>query len=336
MSTGTSERRPTLTVTLNAAVDTTLTIDHLVAGESYTVQEVLKLPGGKGVNVARTLRSLGIPVWATGLAGGPSAAFVLDGLVAEGIEPHFSSISGATRICTAVVERESHRATEFNEPGPTVLYDEFQRFERTFKRLLRRVELVAICGSLPAGLPDDCYTRLVGLAHAAGVPSLVDTSGRAFAPALEARPLLVKPNAREAGAFVGRPVATPDDALQAGRQLRAAGAEMALITLGAAGAVFAHERGAWFVQAERVERPLSTVGCGDAFNGGLLAELYEAVAGGAAPNIVAAAQDEAVLMRGLSLGAACAAANTLLLGAGRMDQADVQRFRQTVTIQRLG
>jgi fructose-1-phosphate kinase PfkB-like protein len=168
-----------------------------------------------------------------------------------------------------------------------------------------------------------------------GVPSLVDTSGRAFAPAMAARPLLVKPNAREAAAFVGRPVVTPEEALQAGRQLRAAGAEMALITLGAAGAVFVHELGAWFVQAERVERPLSTVGCGDAFNGGLLAELHAAVVDGAAPTISVTAQDEAVLMRGLRLGAACAAANTLMLGAGRMDQADVQRFRQGVTIQRL-
>ena len=75
-----------LTVTLNAAIDTTLTIPLLEAGASYTAIDVLKLPGGKGLNVARTLRGLDVPVWATGLAGGQPADFILEGLDAAGVK----------------------------------------------------------------------------------------------------------------------------------------------------------------------------------------------------------------------------------------------------------
>src|SRR5437588_10553156 len=109
-----------LTVTLNAAIDTTLTIPLLEAGASYTAIDVLKLPGGKGLNVARTLRCLDVPVWATGLAGGQQAELITEGLAAAGIAPHFLRIAAPSRTCTAIVELERHRVTDVNEPAPDI------------------------------------------------------------------------------------------------------------------------------------------------------------------------------------------------------------------------
>ena len=66
-----------LAVVLNAAVDTTLTIPGpLMVGETHKVRDVLKLPGGKGINVARVLHTLGVSVHVTGLAGGQAAEFI--------------------------------------------------------------------------------------------------------------------------------------------------------------------------------------------------------------------------------------------------------------------
>ena len=59
-----------VTVTLNAALDRTLTVPNFQLGQRHRASEVLTLAGGKGINVARALKRLDVPVVATGLAGG--------------------------------------------------------------------------------------------------------------------------------------------------------------------------------------------------------------------------------------------------------------------------
>jgi 1-phosphofructokinase family hexose kinase len=323
-----------LTVTLNAAIDTTLTIPLLEAGASYTAIDVLKLPGGKGLNVARTLRGLDVPVWATGLAGGQPADFIMEGLDAAGIAPHFLRIAASSRTCTAIVELDRHRVTEVNEPGPEIAPDDAQEFLSLFTQLVRNAHLVALSGSLPPALPDDYYAQLLARSRAASVPAVLDTRGRGLGPGLEALPLLVKPNAKEAGTLIGREVHGVDDALQAGHRLRARGACMAAVTLGAAGAVLVTEMGSWWAHAEVLE-PVSTVGCGDAFTGGFIAALCAAVDAGEGATIEEVSRREDVAVRALILATACGAANALTLGAGLMKRDDVTRCRRAVLVKPL-
>src|SRR5437764_12231697 len=104
-----------LTVVLNAAVDTTLTIPGpLMVGETHKVRDVLKLPGGKGINVARVLHTLGVPVHVTGLAGGPAAEFIKTGLAEAGLDSTFLPIAGASRTCIPVVDCDSPRVAQGN------------------------------------------------------------------------------------------------------------------------------------------------------------------------------------------------------------------------------
>jgi fructose-1-phosphate kinase PfkB-like protein len=59
-----------VTVTLNAALDRTLTVPNFARGQRHRASLGLTLAGGKGINVARALKRLDAPVVATGLAGG--------------------------------------------------------------------------------------------------------------------------------------------------------------------------------------------------------------------------------------------------------------------------
>ena len=63
-------RRVIITVTLNAAIDKTLAVPNFQPGRRHRTVEQTTMPGGKGVNIARVLKTLGQPVIATGLAGG--------------------------------------------------------------------------------------------------------------------------------------------------------------------------------------------------------------------------------------------------------------------------
>ena len=62
--------RMIITVTLNTAIDKTLSVPNFRLGRRHRTVEQTTMPGGKGVNVARVLKTLGAPVIATGLTGG--------------------------------------------------------------------------------------------------------------------------------------------------------------------------------------------------------------------------------------------------------------------------
>jgi tagatose 6-phosphate kinase len=315
-----------LTVTLNAAIDTTLTLaSPLMMGHLNRAQEVLKLPGGKGINVARALHTLGIPVHVTGFAGGPAAALLNTGLAHSGINATFRPIAGNTRTCTAIIELDSHRVTEVNEPGPTITEAEAQNFFELYGVLLRNASAVVLSGSLPPGLPSNYYATLITRAHALRVPAMLDTSGQALAEGIAAKPLLVKPNAHEARYLLDREIQSIQDAIHAGQQLRARGAQTAMITLGAQGAVLALEHGAWHAHVE-VASPVSIVGCGDALLAGFLAALQQTVERGESPSLQDAAKDPRLAPEALRLAVACGAANTLHLGAGVISPEEVERF----------
>ncbi|WP_086820034.1 1-phosphofructokinase family hexose kinase [Allokutzneria sp. NRRL B-24872] len=172
-----------LTVTLNAALDITYTVPSLVPGTTHRVQEVSERAGGKGINVARVLHQLSLPVLATGFAGG----------LPLGDLPHsFVPLSASSRRTVTVVDDGG--ATLLNEPGPAVSSAEWQRFVDHFRLLAREATVVVLSGSLPPGVPVDAYTQLVSTVDCLTV---VDTSGVALSHAVSARPDVVKPNADE-------------------------------------------------------------------------------------------------------------------------------------------
>ena len=323
--------RVILTVTLNAAVDTTLTLHGALAvGMSQTAAQVLRLPGGKGVNVARVLHTLGLPVRATGLSGGSAARVIGDGLAAEGIAADFLPISGASRTNVALVDGAGGvgadpRVTEINEPGPMVTPMEGERFLARLAALLPGAQALTLCGSLPPGLPDDYYARLISAARGAGIPALLDTSGRALRPGVAAKPLVVKPNREEAAHLIGRPVRDAHDAVTAAEALRALGASAVALTLGAEGAILVTDGGAWHGRVA-VTEGVSPVGSGDAFLAGLLAGLVGVVARGDSGDIVQALSDEDTAPQALARAVACGAANTRRRGAGVLDRDDVARL----------
>ena len=74
-----------VTVTLNAAFDRSLTVPVFQLGHRHRSSEVLTLAGGKGINVARALKLLGVPVVATGLAGGMTGTRIVEEMTAEAI-----------------------------------------------------------------------------------------------------------------------------------------------------------------------------------------------------------------------------------------------------------
>src|SRR5216117_3860879 len=113
-----------VTVTLNAALDRTLTVPNFQRGQRHRASGGLTLAGGKGINVARALKRLDVPVVATGLVGGLTGTRIVEELTSEAILNDFVRIGDESRTSTAVVDPTAGSYSEINEWGPYVEPDE--------------------------------------------------------------------------------------------------------------------------------------------------------------------------------------------------------------------
>ncbi|MGW7344671.1 1-phosphofructokinase family hexose kinase [Streptomyces sp. NPDC054854] len=259
-----------LTVTLNTALDITHRVPRLRPHTTHRVAVVAERPGGKGLNVARVLAALGHEVTATGFAGGPAGTVVRELLAASpGVVDALLPCAGGTRRTLAVVDETTGDTTQFNEPGPQITATEWAAFLAHYTELVAGARAVALCGSLPPGVPVGAYATLVRSARAAGVPVLLDTGGEALRRGIAARPEMIKPNAAELAELTGS-----RDPLPATRDARRRGAHAVITSLGPAGLLAATPHGTWRATPPR---PLSgnPTGAGDSAVAGLLSALTE-------------------------------------------------------------
>jgi tagatose 6-phosphate kinase len=227
-----------LVVTLNPALDVT----HRVPGADWSgvnrPAAVRTRPGGKGLNVARTLHALGAQVHAIGFIGGLTGQAVRSGLDEAKVPATFIAIAGDTRRTFTVVDDARGRVAGFYEPGPAVTGQEHLRLAVLYKKKLDGCAAVVLSGSLPAGVPADSYATLAKVAADAGVPAVVDASGPPLLAAAAAGAAVVKPNLAELERSTGRRLTAasgrPDLAAveQAAAGLRTAEAQAVVVSLG--------------------------------------------------------------------------------------------------------
>jgi tagatose 6-phosphate kinase len=201
-----------LIVTLNPALDVTHELARVDWAGVNRPDVVRTRPGGKGINVARTLHALGAGSLSLGLAGGRTGAAVRSAAAAAGLRADFTKITGETRRTFAVVDRERGHTAVFNEPGPHVTAVEYGAFLARYQAALPTSVAVVLTGSLPRGLPPACYAELARYATAAGVPVLLDAEGQPLLEGLAAGPAIVKPNLAELSGAVGRPLTAETEA----------------------------------------------------------------------------------------------------------------------------
>jgi len=307
-----------VTVTLNAAVDRTLTVPNFQLNQRHRASAGLTLAGGKGINVARALKRLAVPVVATGLAGGRTGTRIVEELTAEAILNDFVRIEEESRTSTAVVDPTGGTYTEINEWGPHVGAEELDMLLDKLRYLSSGAAFVVLAGSLPRGVDAGFYGEVIRELNRRQVPTVLDSEGEPLRLGLEAEPFLVSPNQREAEALVGQEFYEQQDFAYALEYIAELGARNVLITNETG--CYARLRDGRKVRryralAPQVE-PVSTVGSGDVL-----------VAGFAAARLEGRSLEDA-----LRAAVAAGAASTLELGAGRLDPRVASQLTQDVQL----
>jgi 1-phosphofructokinase len=257
-----------VTVTPNPAVDRTVFVDALHPGKIMRGARSWSEPSGKGVNVALALRGHGRPTLAVLPVGGPAGAHLVAMLNQAGLDYQAVAIAGEVRVNISIIQPDGI-VTKINELGPALTDVEGHALLDAAGTRAQPGDWLAGCGSLPGGLPDDYYARLVEAGHRAGAQVVIDTSGPPLVEALGAGPDLIKPNADELAEAAGGTVDTIGDVVDAAQELRARGAKTVLASLGADGALLVGASGVRHGAAP-VDDVVSTVGAGDAMLAGYL------------------------------------------------------------------
>jgi 1-phosphofructokinase family hexose kinase len=294
-----------VTVTVNAALDRTLTVPVFQIGFRHRSSEVMTLAGGKGINVARALKGLDVPVVATGLAGGRTGTRLVEELTSEAILNDFVRIAGESRTSTAVADPTSGTYTEINEWGPEVTEAELETLVEKVHYLSRGADFVVLAGSLPRKVSTSFYGDAIRDLARRDVRVVLDSEGDPLRYGVEAGPFLVTPNQTEAEQLVGQELEDDDDFLMALEAISEMGPRSVVITLeNGCFALLRFGRKTRRIRAfaPHVE-PVSKVGSGDVLVAQFLAALV----------------DEKAPEDALRLAVAAGAASVLELGAGRFD-----------------
>jgi 1-phosphofructokinase family hexose kinase len=313
-----------VTVTLNTAIDKTLSVPNFRLGRRHRTVEQTTMPGGKGVNVARVLKTLGAPVIATGLAGGATGTRIVDQLTQLSVLSDFVRIGEESRTNTAVIDPTTGEQTEINERGPKVSEREVELFVDKLLYLAKGASWCVFAGSLPREVDVDIYAHLIRELRKLGVTTIVDTDGEPLRRAVRAEPDVISPNVLESEELVGHEFNDDEDRMIAVQEMRELGARDAVMTMpdGCFAQLTPSDRPEPVLFRVRVRpgaiEPRATVGSGDAFLAGFVAARYQG-------------RDQA---DALAFGVACGAESTQHLGAGLVDPDRVERLLADVEVER--
>jgi 6-phosphofructokinase 2 len=264
--------KPVVTLTLNPAVDKSISVDSVVPERKLRSDRPVLEPGGGGLNVARVLRELGVAVVAYWTRGGPTGARLESLLDQHGLDHVPIPIADETREHLIVFETATGQQFRFGTPGPVLTAHELDACRTHMAAIDPGTPYLVLSGSMPEGAPDDFYAQLASHAPP-GCRVVLDTSGAALARGLDTPVFLVKPNVRELGQLAGVPIEDDDQVRDVARRLIARhGVEVVVTSLGAGGAMATTAADHWHVRSPTV-RIRSAVGAGDSMVGGIVAAL---------------------------------------------------------------
>ncbi len=263
-----------ITVTLNPAVDKTLYVPGFRTGRLNRIENMSVEPGGKGINVSLTLKSMDAESTAVGIFGGSTGMSIVNELGLRGIKTEAVYVSGDTRTNTKIVC--GNELTELNEAGPEAGETCLERLREVILKYAEPANIFVFSGSVARGIPDDIYFELILMVRERGAVTILDADGELFRKGIEAMPYAVKPNLTELFTYYDEDFGgtIPEDykphVVDYAAKLIESGIETVIVSLGADGAYFTNGVNNMFLESEIDDAEVvSSVGAGDSMVAGL-------------------------------------------------------------------
>ena len=310
--------QPVLVVSAQPTLDRVASVQNFEAGKTFRISPVLRLPSGKAINVARSLRRLGFPVRVTALLGGFSGRWIYQAVEALGIPVSPVWVEGENRTAYTVFDPDTHKLTQLieDDDGP-ILEENWSDLKNLVRNILPVCSSLVLSGRGSVGFPVTGYQELIEIAHACSKPIYIDCYGPLLEKAMKSRPTVLKINVKEAEDILGCSIPSAQASVQASANFLRQDVKIVVITRGEAGAVAITKEYAW--QAIPPVVAGVNVGSGDAFLAGFVYGLSQ----------------QRPVKEALMYGTAAGSANVLVPGAGLFDMAALNLFLNQIKIIRL-
>ena len=263
-----------ITVTLNPALDKTISVSRLMINGVNRVEDTRLDAGGKGINVSKSVKALGGETLAMGILGGESGLYIQHSMDKMGIPSKFCFVDAPTRTNIKIVDNSMHTSTNINERGEPVDEDTLQKVFENVKQEAKPGDTVIVAGTNPPGTCENLLANWTRELKAMGVTVCLDCTGACMRNALSACPDLIKPNKGELEEICGRRLYFDVDVIAAAKTLIEEGVGRVAVSLGAEGALFITEDQVLRVYGLKVP-VISTVGSGDGMMAALAYYLQE-------------------------------------------------------------
>ena len=249
------------TVTLNPALDRTIWVRQVKPDDTNRIEKEERYAGGKGIDVSRVLKKLGISGKALGFVGGFTGLELEGRMLNEGIGCDFVRISGETRTNIIINETSTGHQLSFSERGPEIQPYELMQVIRKIEEI-DSIEYMVISGSLPPGVHPEIYRKIIEMAKGKGAKVVLDTDGESLKVGIQANPDVIKPNIHELGRLVDTELKNTGEVIEAARNIQKQGVDIVLVSMGAKGIILAASDEQWLAAPPKVD-VVNTIGAGD-------------------------------------------------------------------------
>lgn len=254
------------TLTLNPALDYDMYLsDDLKVGELNLAREVKYRAGGKGINVSKVLKNLGIESTAFGYVAGFVGDFIVKDLEKDGINSKFVELEGCTRINAKVNGNDIE--TELTGVSPTISEENLQKLIEKMSEL-KDGDILVLAGSIPGTVVSNIYKRLSENVKAK-VEIVLDTRGNLIQENMHNN-LFIKPNIHELREMFGEKLETKEEIVSKCKYFLDKGIKNVILSRGGDGALLVNKD---FVLEANVPKGelINSIGAGDSMVAGFVA-----------------------------------------------------------------
>jgi tagatose 6-phosphate kinase len=307
-----------ITVALNPAIDKVCLCEDFSLNSVNRLKEISATPGGKALNVARVINSLGHRVMIVGLIGGYTGQRIKNILQKENIASDFFEIDDESRICTTILDRKNNTYTQANEMGPFINQKDYDYFFDKYKTIIKTADIIVCSGSVPPGISKDVYGEMVDAANKIGKRVIIDARLHYLQKAIEKVPYMIKPNIHEIEELVKRKLSSIDDVVHEILKLMDSGIEMVVVSMEDKGAIIGNGYKIYQAVPPKVEVK-NSVGSGDSMVAGFAAAINK----------------NYNIEKTIALGVACGTANAMEFTIGKVNMDNLKKIYNNIEIKRL-
>lgn len=305
-----------ITLTVNPSIDKILVVENFTIGNKRQfVQQTRKIAGGKGINVARVIKTLGEEVITCGFMGGASGEWIETRLKKEKIPFNFIKIKNETRTNLTILDSFKKTETHLREQGPEVSLKEIKRLKDNFSALVHKEDIVILSGSGPPGVAKTIYKELIKIVKNKGGKVILDAEGELLKEGIKEKPFMIKPNEDELRAIFKKDRKSLNALIERGKYLLKQGIKIVVVSRGKEGAIALGNKVIWQIKPLKI-KSVNSVGSGDALIAGLAVGLKQ----------------KKSIKEAFYLGVACGMANALTEDPGYCLRKDIEQFYQKIKV----